>query len=241
MRSAPAPRWGCGCSSPGGRAARSIWNRACGPALRLIGSNSYAFVHGYPLSMIPLFIGLGHVAYHAGITNRPLQRAAHPAAAPAGWAGDRLGHRLRGVLGDHRVQRRLRRGNGADRGSRDAAPWLSPAPGGGGGGGGGHAGVADPAQPAVRDLRDLHRAVGERAVPGRGGARASVACGLRGDDPGVVRAAPGGMRLRTAAGPRGRGGWRRWPGCGPRRCCSRSSWGASIWASSPRPRRRRPA
>ncbi|RMH51886.1 MAG: TRAP transporter large permease subunit, partial [Alphaproteobacteria bacterium] len=38
------------------------------PALRLIGSNSYAFVHGYPLSMIPLFIGLGHVAYHAGIT-----------------------------------------------------------------------------------------------------------------------------------------------------------------------------
>jgi len=38
------------------------------PALRLIGSNTFAFVHNYPLSMIPLFIGLGHVAYHAEIT-----------------------------------------------------------------------------------------------------------------------------------------------------------------------------
>lgn len=38
------------------------------PALKLIGSNAYSFVHSYPLSMIPLFIGLGHVAYHADIT-----------------------------------------------------------------------------------------------------------------------------------------------------------------------------
>jgi TRAP-type mannitol/chloroaromatic compound transport system permease large subunit len=38
------------------------------PALQLIRTNIYAFVHSYPLSMIPLFIGLGHVAYHADIT-----------------------------------------------------------------------------------------------------------------------------------------------------------------------------
>src|SRR5690625_1105859 len=38
------------------------------PALSLIGSSAYSFVHAYPLSMIPLFIGLGHIAYYAGIT-----------------------------------------------------------------------------------------------------------------------------------------------------------------------------
>lgn len=38
------------------------------PTLALIGSSAFSFVHSYPMSMIPLFIGLGHVAYHAGIT-----------------------------------------------------------------------------------------------------------------------------------------------------------------------------
>lgn len=38
------------------------------PTLSLISSSTFEFVHNYPLSMIPLFIGLGHVAYHAGIT-----------------------------------------------------------------------------------------------------------------------------------------------------------------------------
>lgn len=38
------------------------------PTLSLIGSTSFDFVHNFPLSMIPLFIGLGHVAYHARIT-----------------------------------------------------------------------------------------------------------------------------------------------------------------------------
>lgn len=42
--------------------------RGIEPALTLIGSAAYSFVHSYPLSMIPLFIGLGHVAYHGGIT-----------------------------------------------------------------------------------------------------------------------------------------------------------------------------
>ena len=38
------------------------------PTLAMIGSSAFSFVHSYPMSMIPLFIGLGHVAYHAGIT-----------------------------------------------------------------------------------------------------------------------------------------------------------------------------
>ena len=42
--------------------------RAIRPAASLIGNTAFEFVHNYPLSMIPLFIGLGHISYHAGIT-----------------------------------------------------------------------------------------------------------------------------------------------------------------------------
>ena len=42
--------------------------RGLTPTLSILGNTPFEFVHSYPLSMIPLFIGLGHVAYHAGIT-----------------------------------------------------------------------------------------------------------------------------------------------------------------------------
>lgn len=42
--------------------------RGLRPALGLIESNAYDFIHSYPLSMIPLFIAAGHIAYHARIT-----------------------------------------------------------------------------------------------------------------------------------------------------------------------------
>lgn len=42
--------------------------RGLRPALSLVGSTAFGFVHNYPLSMIPMFIALGHVAFHAGIT-----------------------------------------------------------------------------------------------------------------------------------------------------------------------------
>ncbi|WP_346900549.1 TRAP transporter large permease [uncultured Roseibium sp.] len=38
------------------------------PTLSLISADTYSFVHNYPLSMIPLFIALGHIAYQGGIT-----------------------------------------------------------------------------------------------------------------------------------------------------------------------------
>jgi C4-dicarboxylate transporter DctM subunit len=38
------------------------------PSLKLVEATTYSFVHNYPLSMIPMFIALGHVAYHAEIT-----------------------------------------------------------------------------------------------------------------------------------------------------------------------------
>lgn len=42
--------------------------RGITPTLSLLASTPFEFVHNYPLSMIPLFIALGHVAFHAGIT-----------------------------------------------------------------------------------------------------------------------------------------------------------------------------
>ncbi|WP_169543623.1 TRAP transporter large permease [Sneathiella aquimaris] len=42
--------------------------RALYPTLALISSNVFEFLHSYPLSMVPLFIALGHIAYHSEIT-----------------------------------------------------------------------------------------------------------------------------------------------------------------------------
>lgn len=44
------------------------FGRGWRPALGLIESSAFEFVHSYPLSMIPMFIAAGHVAYHARIT-----------------------------------------------------------------------------------------------------------------------------------------------------------------------------
>lgn len=42
--------------------------KAIRPTMSLISSNVFEFLHSYPLSMVPLFIGLGHIAYHSEIT-----------------------------------------------------------------------------------------------------------------------------------------------------------------------------
>lgn len=38
------------------------------PVFALISTGPFEFLHSYPLSMIPLFLALGHIAYEAGIT-----------------------------------------------------------------------------------------------------------------------------------------------------------------------------
>jgi tripartite ATP-independent transporter DctM subunit len=45
-----------------------ILERGLRPALALIESNAFDFIHSYSLSMIPLFIAAGHIAYHTRIT-----------------------------------------------------------------------------------------------------------------------------------------------------------------------------
>lgn len=42
--------------------------RGLRPALGLIESNAYDLIHSYSLSMIPMFIAAGHIAYHSRIT-----------------------------------------------------------------------------------------------------------------------------------------------------------------------------
>jgi C4-dicarboxylate transporter DctM subunit len=42
--------------------------RAVAPTLTMVSANTFDLVHSYDLSMIPLFVLLGHIAYHTGIT-----------------------------------------------------------------------------------------------------------------------------------------------------------------------------
>ena len=49
--------------------------RAFWTTLKLSFSSSFDLVHSYDLSMIPLFIALGHVAYKAGITTEIYEAA----------------------------------------------------------------------------------------------------------------------------------------------------------------------
>ena len=44
--------------------------RAIRPTTSLVFSNSFDLIHSYDLSMIPLFVALGHIAYRADITTR---------------------------------------------------------------------------------------------------------------------------------------------------------------------------
>lgn len=47
-----------------------MWERAIRPTSSMVFSNSFDLIHSYDLSMIPLFVALGHIAYRADITTR---------------------------------------------------------------------------------------------------------------------------------------------------------------------------
>lgn len=50
--------------------------RALNPTTSVVFSNFFDLIHSYDLSMVPLFIALGNIAYHAGITTRIYDAAA---------------------------------------------------------------------------------------------------------------------------------------------------------------------
>ncbi|MES9971785.1 MAG: TRAP transporter large permease [Candidatus Thiodiazotropha sp.] len=51
-----------------GRSGSFNFGAAWAPTLSMVSSNTFDLVHSYDLSMIPLFVLLGHVAYHTGMT-----------------------------------------------------------------------------------------------------------------------------------------------------------------------------
>ena len=52
------------------RTGEFMWERAIRPTTSMVFSNSFDLIHSYDLSMIPLFVALGHIAYRADITTR---------------------------------------------------------------------------------------------------------------------------------------------------------------------------
>ncbi len=51
-----------------GRSGGFDIGQALAPTLSMVAANTFDLVHSYDLSMIPLFVLLGHVAYHTGMT-----------------------------------------------------------------------------------------------------------------------------------------------------------------------------
>ena len=137
--------------------------RGWGPGTGLAGLLAYQEATHYTLSVLPMFILIGYLAFHAGLT----QGAFYAARC---WFG-----RLPGGLAVATIFAAA--GFGAVSGastasaavfarvvdSGDAALRLRQAAGGGDGGGGRHARLADPAQRHPGDLRHHRRAVGRRA------------------------------------------------------------------------------
>ena len=60
-------------------------DRALKPTTSLVFSNSFDLIHSYDLSMIPLFIALGHIAYRAEITTKIYDAARVWRAFRAAW------------------------------------------------------------------------------------------------------------------------------------------------------------
>ena len=52
------------------RTGEFMGERAIRPTTSMVFSNSFDLIHSYDLSMIPLFVALGHIAYRADITTR---------------------------------------------------------------------------------------------------------------------------------------------------------------------------
>ena len=96
--------------------------RAIKATTSMVFSNSFDLIHSYDLSMIPLFVALGHC----------LPRGYHDENLPRGQglADKLLGgvamacHGLRRVFRDHRLVHRLRLDHGQDLHARDAAHGL---------------------------------------------------------------------------------------------------------------------
>ena len=139
--------------------------RGWGPGTGLAGLLAYQEATHYTLSVLPMFILIGYLAFHAGLT----QGAFYAARC---WFGRLPGGLAVATVFAAQVSARVRRQHRIGGGVRprvdsgDAAVRVRQAAGGGDGGGRRHARLADPAQRHPGDLRHHRRAVGRRAAAG---------------------------------------------------------------------------
>ncbi len=121
----------------------------------------------YTLSVLPMFILIGYLAFHAGITKAVFEAARRW----IGWVPGGLA--VASVFRDRRLRRGLRcfhlHGGGLrpDRDSGNAGGGVRQAPGCRRGRRGRHTGITDPAECDPGHLRHHRRTIGWRAVAGR--------------------------------------------------------------------------
>ena len=82
--------------------------RALNPTSSVVFSNFFDLVHSYDLSMVPLFVALGNIAFYAGITTRiydaaavwlrPVRGGVAMASVLAAPLGTRIAHAISGPM-----------------------------------------------------------------------------------------------------------------------------------------------
>ena len=100
-----------------------------GPAIAELGSLPYSFSSAWELSAIPMFLLMGAIAFHSGMTPILYRGRAAVAARPSRRPGGRQQFCLRGFCRRVRLERRHDRRDGPDRGAGNAARRLRQEPG----------------------------------------------------------------------------------------------------------------
>ena len=136
-------------------------------SVKIAGLTPHSKVSAQVLSLIPVFIMIGYLAYYAKLTTALFTAAKRWIAWVPGGLGCINGFCHRGLCG--RVWRVGCDGGCfcADRHPRDAEDWLQQTICRRRGGGGGHTGIADPAVGNFGDLCDHRRAGRGQTVAGR--------------------------------------------------------------------------
>ena len=103
------------------------WVMGWNSALNMLSLAPYSAVATYVLTVVPLFVLMGHIANETGIGRELYATAQIWLQAPARRARHGNGRRLRGLRGHQRLQRRHRRHHDHGGAAADAQARLRPA------------------------------------------------------------------------------------------------------------------
>ena len=93
-------------------------------ALTLLAQDVYDTLSSYPLSVIPMFILMGAMAYASGISQRPISHLLYLAGAISRRSHRSHGHGLFGICRHQRLHRCHSRHYGRNRPAGDEKVWL---------------------------------------------------------------------------------------------------------------------